>query len=158
MIKIVPFKAIDWFMDDPLELIDTPDNVGELLENRAVGISVYTEEGCIGCGGVILWDEYNSEAWIRISRKGLKHMKSGIKAIKDGFNIIAQNQQDTKIFCWVNIDWPKAQRMASWLGFTKRSELRVLHGITYLLWEYENGNCVNDSRTSSISSRANTAG
>lgn len=136
---IVPFKAIDWYIDDPIEPILNPGNIAERLEKQGMGISVFDDDGCFGCGGLLFYNNGTAEAWVRIDRRGFKHRKSGIRAIKEGFKILT-NVCKSKIFCWVDIDWEEADRLVTWLGFVKGKETRELNNRTYLMWDYDDGN------------------
>jgi hypothetical protein len=153
--RLETFKPIDWYVEDPVELIEAPNKVLLLIETRGVGISAYTKDGCMGCGGVLLWDNNSAEAWIRISRKGFKYMKEGIRAIKEAWRIVIASSEGMFIFCWVDTSWAKAQRMAKWLGFVPGTETREMNNKTYLVWIYD-GNNSNDSRSSDVSRRADT--
>ena len=155
--RIETFKAIDYFVEDPLEGITAPYEFAEQLENRGIGFSVFDKDGCIGCGGLLYWTDNQAEAWIRIARRALKNKRKGIEAIMEGMSAFT-NVYKGHIFCWVNVDWHKAQRMVRWLGFEEKTELRELHGITYKLWEIYDGNSVNDSRVSCVRSGTDTAG
>ena len=157
--RIELFKAIDWYVDNPLELIDTPGDIAVKIETDGVGVSVFTEDGnCIGCGGIIYWEDDVAEAWIRIDRKGLKYRKSGLTAIREGFRIIIKGCKDTQIFCWVDTEWPEAQRMVKWLGFIEGEEVRELNNKMYKMWEYNHGNGIDGIGNGSICCRTDAAG
>jgi hypothetical protein len=155
--ELTTFKPIDWYVDDPLEIIQAPDEMITQLKIRGVGISAYTKEGCMGCGGLLLWEDDLAEAWIRVSRKGFKHRKEGIRAIKKAFHIVTNTVKDMCIFCWVDTEWPEAQRMVKWLGFIPGTETREMNNRTYLMWDYNNGNDFNDCRSGHVCDGADTA-
>ncbi len=161
--RIESFKAKDWYVEDPLEIIDPPDNIVEIIEKQSIGISVFlNDDTCIGCGGLLFWPDGNLEAWIRIAKRGLEHKMGGIKAIKQGLDIMIRTcsklEPDARIFCWVEITNSKAQRLVEWLGFTASNEQRELNAATYLMWEFYRGTCNDGSGIGSISCRANSAG
>jgi len=156
-VKIESFKAIDWFLDDPIEVIEMTYDRAVLLERRSVAFSVFDDKGCVGCGGFIFWTDNEAEAWIRLSKRSLGSMRAGIRAIKESFKV-TRNVYTGYTFCWVEEGWPEAQRMVSWLGFTKAKEAKELNGKVYGLWELHNGTSINGSGISSISCGANPAG
>lgn len=157
--RIEMYKAIDWYVDNPLELVYNPGDIAIRLETDSISVSVFTDDGeCIGCGGILYWGDKWAEAWIRIDKKGLEYKKSGIRAIRAGFRIITRSVRDARVFCWVDTKWPEAQRLVKWLGFTEGEELKELNNSIYRLWEYKNGNGVNDIGNGSISCGADSAG
>lgn len=134
--RIEKYKAIDWYVDDPLEFIKTPGDIACRIETQGVGMSVFDEEGCFGCGGLLFGPDNTAEVWVRIAKRGLKHKKSGLKAIREGFKILVNICKDP-MFCWTNTAWPEAQRLVSWLGFTKTEETLDFNDSTYVMWKYE---------------------
>lgn len=153
------FKAIDWYVNDPLEPIDAPGDIAVLLETQGICLSAFIEDGtCIGCGGILFWGDNTAEACIRISKKGLEYKRQGLKAIKAGFAIIMRTCRNIVVFCWVDDSWPEAQRLTKWLGFTVGEELRELNGRTYRLWELKNGNDFNGVGNGSVSCGTDATG
>ena len=142
---IVPYKAIDWYLENPLEPIALPGDIAYRLEKQGIAMSVYESEGCIGCGGLLFYENGTAEAWVRIDRTGLKHRKSGLRAIREGFKILTRVCK-SKIFCWVDTEWEEAHRLVKWLGFIPGEESRELNNKTYLMWEYKDGTGVNGNR------------
>jgi hypothetical protein len=57
------------------------------------------------------------------------------------------------MFCWVADDWPEAQRMVKWLGFTKSKESKTINDKKYFIWDITHGNVNDDSRDGSIRGR-----
>jgi hypothetical protein len=152
------FKAIDWYMDNPLELIESPGNIAELLEKRGVAASIFIDGYCIGCGGYLLWEDDLAEAWIRIDEKGLEHKMAALRAMRFLWDKVTNgpSSKGVRIFCWVDPEWNEAQRMIEWLGFTEGEESRELNGKEYKVWYYGNGN--DDFGNGSISCGADSAG
>lgn len=153
--KIVPFKAIDWYLDDPLEPIEAPLDIAQRLEDQGISMSLFDDEGCLGCGGMLRWPNNCTEVWVRIDRRGFMYKREGLRAIKEGFSVI-MNVCETILFCWVDTKWPKAERMVQWLGFTPTSKTKELNGSIYKQWT-KNGDDSNDSRSGDVSRRADTA-
>ena len=142
------FKAIDWFMDNPLEIINAPyDNI-EKMEKQGIAFSVFDEEGCIGCGGYLLWKDQEAEAWLRLDKRALKKPIAIIGAIREGYKILS-NVFKGRVYCWVNDTWPEAQRLVKWFKFVKQEESKDINGKRYFLWELDDGNSVNDSGSGS---------
>lgn len=157
--RIELFKAIDWYLDDPLEPVKNPGDIAVKIETQGLGISLFIKDGtCIGCGGVLYWGEKEVEAWIRIDRKGLRYKKEGIRAIWKGFQIIVRSCKDIDIICWVDTEIPQARRLVEWLGFTEGEEIRELNEKKYLLWEYNHGHGTDDIGNSGICRRADATG
>ena len=152
------FEAIDWYVDNPLEIVHDPGNIAVRLETEGIGISVFVDGTCIGCGGVLYYGEKLAEAWIRVDRKGLEYKREGLRAIRKGFRIVARTCRDARIFCWVDDSWPEAQRMVKWLGFKAGDETKELNNSIYRLWDYKNGDDVNGIGNSSIGCGADSAG
>ncbi len=151
------FRAIDWYVDDPLEPIEAPGDIAIKLETDGVAISAFTKNGCIGCGGFIYWDENNAEAWIRISKGGLRHRREGVRAIRGMFSIL-KNICSTDMFCWVDTEWLEAQRMVEWLGFTPTHECKKINDKLYFVWKLTHGNVDDDSRDGGICHGADATG
>jgi hypothetical protein len=150
-VRLELFKAIDWFMDDPLEIVDVVyDNI-QKMEKQGIAFSVFDDVGCIGCGGYIMWEENVAEAWIRLDKRALGHSVKGIRIIQEGFRVLA-NVYHGKVFCWVDETWPVAQRMVKWFGFVKQgNECRVINEKEYGYWELNDGNNIDDSRVGCVS-------
>ena len=77
---IVPYKAIDWYLENPLEPIALPGDIAYRLEKQGIAMSVYESEGCIGCGGLLFY-ENGSVMYIEQFEKGIwkqgKYYKKG---------------------------------------------------------------------------------
>ena len=150
--RLEKFQPEDWFLDDPIEIIEAPYDRIMDLANRSVAFSAFEGYELIACGGLAFWNDDEAEAWIRISKKGFRCRKAGIRCIKELWKILLDTSPpDMNIFCWVDAEWLEAQRLVGWLGFTPTHESRKLNdNRLYFVWELANGNDNDDSRDSGI--------
>jgi hypothetical protein len=153
---VTMFKAVDWFMDDPLEIIEAKYENIQKMEKQGIGFSVFDDEGCVGCGGIIKWEEDIAEAWLRLDKRALDTPVSAIRIIQEGYRIVSDVYKG-RIFCWVDETWPIAQRLVKWFCFEKTKTQRMINDKIYYMWELKDGNYLNDSRVGDVSSRADTA-
>lgn len=154
MIHIETFKSEDWYLDDPLEVIEAPCQAIQHIGNMGVAVSVFDGDRCVACGGLIFWKEEEAEAWIRLDKCILQHLGKYIRAIMEAA-FVCQDVFDGYIFCWVDEEQPIYQRFVDWFGFNKRQELQKKDGKYYRMWEFDRGTNLYDRRGSRKRSRAN---
>lgn len=153
---IRPFKRDDWYVDKPLEIVEMNVDV-ETLEKRSIAVSVHDDRGCAGCGGIILWEDDEAEAWLRLSERIVERPIALLRAIKESHYIIKKVHKGS-IFCWVDDSWPEAQRLVAWFGGKRTDTTKEFNNKIYRLWDLDDGSSTNGSRAGSISSRTDTAG
>jgi hypothetical protein len=154
---VTMFKAIDWFMDDPLEIIETKyDNI-QKMEKQGIAFSVFDNEGCLGCGGYLQWEENLAEAWLRLDKRALEYPVKAIHIIREGYRILSDVYKG-EVYCWVDEDWPKAQRLVKWFGFVEADGYKTITNKVYRMWELKDGNYSNDSRVSCKRDGSSTTG
>jgi hypothetical protein len=121
------------------------------LEKMSIAFSVFDNDKCVACGGFILWHEDEAEAWFKLSKQIIERPMAIVRAIMEAFRIELR-LFDGDIFCWVEDDWPVAQRFAQWSGFTKTDRYKMLDNKRCFLWELKLDS-TNGSRASSIRGR-----
>jgi len=147
MIHIEQFKPEDWYLDNPIETIEAPDDAIKHLTKMGLGFSAFDGDKCIGCGGLIFWKENEAEAWMRLDKCVFDHTGKYIKVIME-IGLMCIDIYDGYIFCWVDESKPKYQRLVQWFGYTKRQELQIKDGNNYRLWEFDRGTNIYDRRGS----------
>lgn len=157
MIHIETFKAEDWYLNDPYEVIDCTPEAIKSIETLGMGISIFEDNKCIGSGGLIYWKEDEAEAWIRMDKCIVDRTYKYLRAIIEAVHIVS-DLYEGYLFCWVNENLPVNQRFVEWFGFTKREEIQIKNDIPYRLWELIRGTSTNGRRSGRKCCRSNATG
>jgi len=110
------FKTSDWYaINDPVEGVGTPGIDGVKCAERGLSVTLEDRGRPVMCGGVIVYDDDNGEAWLRASRSCSP--REIVEAALSGLKILLGCFDTMQIWCRVRTGFTKGERLIKWLGF-----------------------------------------
>ena len=114
MVKL--FEKSDWYkITDPVEAMYKSKDMS--VYDRGVGVTVFEGDRTLGCGGVVLHNDYVGELWLRLSQT--TGSVTAMRGIIAGIEILKNSFKDVVLICRVKDGWRKGERLVQHLGFTK---------------------------------------
>ena len=131
------FKPEDYFaIKDPIDRFPeevTRENIESAMKSGVCVTAVDNDE-VIGCGGAIVTGENEAELWVRLSQKVQAIKFKAVEVICSGMRVITESLEGFSFKCKVAENFEVGERLVSWLGFKKTSNVEMINNTKYFIY------------------------
>lgn len=94
------------------------------IANKSDAFTMLWDDDVLAIGGVLIYQSGFGEAWIVCDKKIIEHSMVALRAIKNMVDGLIAEHKLHRLQATVKIDWFRAQRFLSFLGFEWEGTLR----------------------------------
>jgi len=134
MLTFREYKTADWIKIkdavEPFMLCESTEEFNRIAR-RGIAVTAVEDDEIMACGGVAYMNENEGLAWVKVSKKCLKHPYRWARTIRETFRLMTKAIGSMTVTTYILKEFCKGEKLARFIGMEKTDDTCEFKNKTY---------------------------